>query len=63
MKEQVMNEQFVKNQLNKERLREKHAEPRLRMKKYDDVLARMINAKTRETILTTIKDFLSQHES
>ena len=63
MKEQVMNEQFVKNQFNKEQLREKHAELRLRMKKYDEVLATMINAKTRKTVLNTIKDFLSQHES
>ena len=63
MREQVMNEEFIENQLKREHLKKKHAELRMKMKNYDEVLAKMINEKTRDAILNTIKDFLSQHES
>lgn len=46
-----------------EELKKKHAELRERMKKYDEAIAKMINVRTRDTILKVLKDYLSQTES
>ena len=47
----------------REELKKTHAELREKMKKYDEALAKMINVRTRDTILKIIKDYLSQPES
>ena len=46
-----------------ETLFEKQDELRMRMRKYDEAILKMINGRTRDTILKIIKDYLSQHES
>ena len=48
-----MREQFMK----------KHGEFVSKMKEQDKALLKLINDKTRGTILNIIKDYLSQHES
>ena len=47
----------------REQLMKKHSEFVSKMKAQDEALVKLINDKTRGTILNIIKDFLSQHES
>ena len=56
-------EKRIINENTKEQLKKKHAELRARMKKYDEELIKLINDKTKETIINVIREYLSQYES
>ena len=47
----------------REKLKKKHSELRVLMRKYDEAILEMLNPNTRETILKVVKDYLQQHES
>ena len=46
-----------------DKLKKTHVELRDKMRKYDEALIKMINVRTRDTILKVIREYLSQHES
>ena len=47
----------------KETLKKQHAALRRKMKKHDEALLKMINDRTRDTILKILTDYLQQIES
>ena len=47
----------------REQLTKNYEELREKMKKYDEALLELIKQGHRELIVTTIKDYLQQHES